>query len=420
MLSERQLQMRRTGIGASECAAVAGYHPFLTAFDVFNAKVFGTVPDENAAMRAGSFLENGVARMYTDDTGVKLHKAPTRRHPKHRWMLATVDRYAVVDGERRWLVEIKCPGSRYRYNADLGERELVWGYSPDEIPAYIACQAQWQMEVCGFDRCDVVALFLNSRELAIYPQERNQRVIDALITINGRFWWNNVSQGVPPEIDHSSGAAEYLRQVYPQDTRPMLDEPPAGAHRIAWEYAMALRDERDVQERKKLFGNKLRALVGDAAGFEAPWGKVMWKSNERGSINYRSLADDLRSRLQQLSDARSPLDPEQIRSIVGDLHEVTEAHRMEPKRVLRVRYTDDLRDQPVPTATCPGCGAEVEDRDGYGVLAHTKPDGCGYCSHLSRDGGVCVVCGDREAPHLSLVADVDDDNQTTDDGPTAA
>lgn len=52
-----------------------------------------------------------------------------------------------------------------------------------------------------------------------------------------------------------------------------------------------------------------------------------------------------------------------------------------------------------PMMTCPQCGAELEDFDGFGVLAHTQPaydDGCGYCTHPSRDGGVCGICGDVE------------------------
>ena len=50
----------------------------------------------------------------------------------------------------------------------------------------------------------------------------------------------------------------------------------------------------------------------------------------------------------------------------------------------------------MPTMTCPRCKAELPDFDGFGVLAHTKPayaDGCGYCSHPSRDGDVCGICG---------------------------
>ncbi len=53
-----------------------------------------------------------------------------------------------------------------------------------------------------------------------------------------------------------------------------------------------------------------------------------------------------------------------------------------------------------PKAQCPRCGVWVNDFDGFGVLAHTKPaysDGCGYCSHPSRDDGVCGICGELES-----------------------
>ena len=61
------------------------------------------------------------------------------------------------------------------------------------------------------------------------------------------------------------------------------------------------------------------------------------------------------------------------------------------------------REQPatdvdVPDAPCPRCGEWVPDHDGFGVLAHVGPTyehPCGYCSHPSRDGGACGICGDR-------------------------
>lgn len=59
-------------------------------------------------------------------------------------------------------------------------------------------------------------------------------------------------------------------------------------------------------------------------------------------------------------------------------------------------------DDGMPTMRCPRCGAEHPDYDGFGFIAHTKPayaDGCGWCSHPSRDGTPeggwkCGICGD--------------------------
>ncbi len=47
----------------------------------------------------------------------------------------------------------------------------------------------------------------------------------------------------------------------------------------------------------------------------------------------------------------------------------------------------------VPDSPCPKCGAWVPDLDGFGVLAHLGPGGCGYCAHASLTDGVCGFCG---------------------------
>lgn len=65
---------------------------------------------------------------------------------------------------------------------------------------------------------------------------------------------------------------------------------------------------------------------------------------------------------------------------------------------------EERRNSTFPTMLCPRCGAEHFDYDGFGFIAHTKPaypDGCGWCSHPSRDGDgkggmVCGICGDVE------------------------
>lgn len=56
-----------------------------------------------------------------------------------------------------------------------------------------------------------------------------------------------------------------------------------------------------------------------------------------------------------------------------------------------------------PLLVCPKCGVSDNDFDGFGFIAC---ESCGYCTHPSRDGGTCSICGDqeprREAPDTLL------------------
>jgi Zn finger protein HypA/HybF involved in hydrogenase expression len=48
------------------------------------------------------------------------------------------------------------------------------------------------------------------------------------------------------------------------------------------------------------------------------------------------------------------------------------------------------REYDPPTMTCPKCGKESEDLDGFGVL---HCEACGYCTHDAIDGDRCSLCG---------------------------
>ena len=71
------------------------------------------------------------------------------------------------------------------------------------------------------------------------------------------------------------------------------------------------------------------------------------------------------------------------------------------------RVPQDLDDY--PTVTCPKCGREQVDMDGFGFLAcipfnipvsiaekHGVIPCCGYCTHPSITDGVCGICGEHQ------------------------
>lgn len=228
-------------------------------------------------------------------------------------MLATIDREVIGEsGKREGILEIKVPGSRSFYNQKTGEREIQWGDGPDDIPPYIACQAQWQMEVVGIDTCDVAAFFLDRREIAIYRQVRDAKFIESLVAINEKFWRDHVLAMNPPQMDGSSGADEYLKGKYPTGAGGIVVAPPSALD-AAIGYAKARDDEAEAVERKKFHGNQLRQIIGSNEGIAGNWGKATWMSDAKGKIDYKSLCEELNPTLEAL-----------------------ERHRGQPSRVLRV------------------------------------------------------------------------------------
>ena len=338
MLTEKQLQMRRTGIGASECAVVAGLSPFTTVIDLFNAKVFGAAQAENNAMRAGNFLEDGAAKMYAANliSGLSLRKVTTRRHKDRPWQLATVDREIVRGRERVGLVEVKVPGSRQFWNRETGERETAWGIGADEIPAHIACQAQWQMDVLDSEYCDVVAFFLDTRELAVFRQVRNQKVIDDLVRINERFWFDNVLKQEPPPLDGTEGSRTYLNQKYPKNNSTMVASTVEIAE-VADSYAKVCETLKYLEQDKDSLGNILRKAIGENDGVEGNWGKITWKLDARGKVNYQALAGELRTRLELIGSTT-----EAFVDLTNDMDALTERHRGAAPRVLRMNHKRPL------------------------------------------------------------------------------
>lgn len=51
---------------------------------------------------------------------------------------------------------------------------------------------------------------------------------------------------------------------------------------------------------------------------------------------------------------------------------------------------------------CPKCKVEQIDYDGFGFV---YCESCKLCTHPSRTGGVCMICGDKEPPDGDVQAE---------------
>ena len=139
------LEVRRQGIGSSDCAAACGLNPYMSMLELWMIKtgrIQQSIEDESeghAPLYWGKRLEPLVAEYYSMHTDYKVRRVnAVLQHPdpdKH-FMLANLD-YSVVGDADVQILECKTAGE---YGAKL------WR---DGVPLYVLCQVQHQLAVTG-------------------------------------------------------------------------------------------------------------------------------------------------------------------------------------------------------------------------------------------------------------------------------
>jgi putative phage-type endonuclease len=288
VLSAAQLELRRTGIGASEIAAIAGINPWATAWDVYLRKI---LPENDAeptdAMELGNLLEDGLAQFYArKHPGVRLTRSTTLSHREHPWALATPDRLVIEDGRLVRLLEVKTAGLHTF-------RE--WGREGDEIPEQYIAQVQWQLFVAGSryarlaQHVDLVALVAGSPRL--YRVQRNEALI-AFLFDKAQAFMDLLASNRLPSMDGSEAARRYLLEQFPAGDGS-LRPPTAEEADLARAYLAAHERETAAAKEKAQLKNRLCAAIGEADGLLGSGIKATWKAPEGARVDWKAIAQAL-------------------------------------------------------------------------------------------------------------------------------
>lgn len=315
MLTAEQLERRRRGLGATDVVALVGLSSFASPWDVYREKTDPTFARTTSglAARIGQHMESFILELYEERTGRDAYASDTVAHPTHAWALATPDAViperakdviASADGEpNTWygplerLVEIKRPTI---YTAH------EWGHEAmgaEGAPPRYVVQCAWQMFVTGAPRCDLVAL-IGDDDLRIYQLERDHELIGALFERARSFWVDNVLARVPPAIDGSEAAADYVARMFPKAARPRL-RADGELECLARDYGDACEAFKAAESRKDTLANRLKAAIGEHVG---AWGDG-WSASygeQAGGIDYARAAADAGVTGEALEQYRRP------------------------------------------------------------------------------------------------------------------
>lgn len=283
MLTAEQQEMRRTGCGGSEVAAIAGVDVYRSAWDVYVSKVDGWQQEDGPHLERGRFLEDGVARWYGHRHDVAaMVECSTQRHPTEPLALCTPDRLFPVRSDLFRLLSIKVPGPHVREQ---------WGEpGTDDVPLPYLLQLQWEFGVYGalmaLDPVAHLAAPIDG-DLRVYAIRRDPEIFEQLLDRVKAFWRDHVEPRIPPPINGGDNAGAWLKNRFPRDRTPLLSattDDDVLALRFM-EAESAHDAAKDVLDAVK---NEVRQRIGEAAGIEGAFGRITWKADKNGKRSLKA------------------------------------------------------------------------------------------------------------------------------------
>lgn len=198
---EEWLELRRTGIGSSDCSAVLGLGKYGSPFSVWADKRGHTLPeDETEAMMWGTLLEPVIRAELALRLDVEIVECKTLRSLVRPWQLYNPDGLIL---SLNALVEIKNASAWLAADWD------------DQVPDHAELQVQHGMAVTGADGAYVAGLVGGNRLRWEYIP-RDDQLIETINHAEQHLWETYIVPDVAPPIDGSDATAEAIAARWPR------------------------------------------------------------------------------------------------------------------------------------------------------------------------------------------------------------
>jgi len=233
LTNDEWLEWRRRGIGGSDVAAVLNQSPYRTARDLYYDKTgrhsTDTDGDRSITFEIGHLLEDVVAQIFAKKTGLTVFEDHTMyQHPLFPFMIADVDRFALLPDGKKAVVE--CKTSHYN--------NMKTSWVNGAVPRHYELQVRHYLSVMNMDTAFIACLFSNNENDFIWARiDRDLEEEESTILQLREFWDRYVRAGVePPLVGRPDRVLETLRRycappdqsraevALPRDLCPALSE----------------------------------------------------------------------------------------------------------------------------------------------------------------------------------------------------
>lgn len=260
---------RRTGIGASEIAAVLGESPWTSPLALYAEKLGRLERDysDNEAVYWGNKLEGPIVEAYSERTGRQTRRScKLLRSSVHPWALCTLDAETWITGAEPWPLEIKNAAS---FKADEWE---------DGPPPHYYFQIQQQMLVTGAHVATIAAL-LGGQRMVWADVPRDEVTIRKIIFHGDRFWERVMRRDVPPP-DGSDSTKRALAALYPTGSGMIVL--PGSVRDVADELEALKAQRAQIGKQIDAIENAVKAALGDAeTGVMHDGRSFVWSNQKR-------------------------------------------------------------------------------------------------------------------------------------------
>ncbi|MFN3904877.1 MAG: YqaJ viral recombinase family protein [Acinetobacter junii] len=202
---EKFLAGRKKGIGGSDVAAILGFSPYKSPYQLWLDKTGRSERKEsqNESAHFGNLLEDVVAKEFSRRSGMKVQRVTQQLFlEEHPWALGNIDR-AVINPEISGNVRFKdgalttdqlleCKTASEYMSKLFGEE------GSDQVPDYYLTQCLWYLMITG---CQVIhlAVLIGGNKFRMYRIERDEELIQSIFNQVKAFWFNHVIADVPPD-----------------------------------------------------------------------------------------------------------------------------------------------------------------------------------------------------------------------------
>lgn len=276
---EEWLELRRTGIGGSDCAAALGMSKWQSQLALWLDKLGQGKPvEETESMYWGTVMEPVLLAEFSKRTGKDAQPCPLMfQSVEYPFMLADLDGIVREPDGSTSIIEIKTANSF---------AVADWN---DGVPTQYYLQVQHYMATVDLAKTYLCVL-LGGCEFQIHEIERDEETINNLIALEHDFW-QKVLTKTQPEVDSQSGDA--LNAMYPEANHTSVvlgDE----ADNLINDYFHIKAIEDDVKNKKSELENKLKSMLGQAESGKSKSGfTVKWSNSSSKRVDTTAMKKDV-------------------------------------------------------------------------------------------------------------------------------